>query len=159
MKIRYGKRTAISPIIATVLIIAVTLIAAVAIAGFVFGVFGSASSTANVGVTSVGLSHIAVSGSAVVVGTCTTTVPGGSFLYLTNTGSAGTTALSMSITYGGITNAGNIGGCTIPAGGSIYVPITNVPIVAGLSSYAGVTFNGYVVTGNGAQVLFTGTFT
>src|SRR5271154_4650843 len=55
MKIRNGKyaqRKAISPIIATVLIIAVTLIAAVAIGGFVFGIFGSASSSAQVQVTS-----------------------------------------------------------------------------------------------------------
>src|SRR5437660_7735113 len=48
MNPRYGKngqRRAISPIIATVLIIAVTLIASVAIGGFVFGIFRSEEHT------------------------------------------------------------------------------------------------------------------
>ncbi len=77
MKIRNGKyeRKAISPIIATVLIIAVTLIAAVAIGGFVFGIFGSASNTAQVEVT------------AVTLGVATTDTQQ---LLLTNTGTVNT---------------------------------------------------------------------
>src|SRR5712692_9050845 len=45
-----GKRKAISPVLATVILIAITLIAAIAIAGFVFGLFGSFTSSATVSV-------------------------------------------------------------------------------------------------------------
>ena len=45
-------RRAITPIIATVLIIAVTLVAGVAIAGYVFGLFGAGTQTAQVQVLS-----------------------------------------------------------------------------------------------------------
>ncbi|MGP8125027.1 MAG: archaellin/type IV pilin N-terminal domain-containing protein [Nitrososphaerales archaeon] len=44
---KHGKRKAISPILATVILIAITLVAAVAIAGFVFGLFGTFTSSAN----------------------------------------------------------------------------------------------------------------
>jgi len=42
------KRKAISPVLATVILIAITLIAAIAIAGFVFGLFGSFTSSAQI---------------------------------------------------------------------------------------------------------------
>src|SRR5689334_2143472 len=84
----HGTRRAISPIIATVLIIAVTLIAAVAIGGFVFGIFGSSSSTAQVSVTSQNL----VAASNLLAGTTATfacNVAGAANnLVLTNTGTA-----------------------------------------------------------------------
>ncbi len=60
MNPRYGKngqRRAISPIIATVLIIAVTLIASVAIGGFVFGIFAQGQNSAQVAVTGTALSQ------------------------------------------------------------------------------------------------------
>ena len=50
-----GQRKAISPIIATVLIIAVTLIASVAIGGFVFGIFAQGQNSAQVAVTGTAL--------------------------------------------------------------------------------------------------------
>src|SRR5437870_4250867 len=54
MFIEKNKRKAVSPVLATVILIAITLIAAIAIAGFVFGLFGSFTSSAQVsaGVTS-----------------------------------------------------------------------------------------------------------
>src|ERR1019366_2870651 len=96
MEIRKGKygqqRRAISPIIATVLIIAVTLIAAVAIGGFVFGIFGSASATANIAVTTViapaaGFKVGAGSSAALTCGTAPIVTPG-AYLVLSNTGTA-----------------------------------------------------------------------
>jgi flagellin-like protein len=44
-KVRRKNRKAISPVLATVILIAITLIAAIAIAGFVFGLFGSFTSS------------------------------------------------------------------------------------------------------------------
>src|SRR5438309_8345115 len=53
--LRETGRRAISPIVATVLIVAVTLVASVAIAGFVFGVFGTSTNSAQVAVTAASL--------------------------------------------------------------------------------------------------------
>ncbi|MGD0396477.1 MAG: archaellin/type IV pilin N-terminal domain-containing protein [Nitrososphaerales archaeon] len=47
------KRKAISPVLATVILIAITLIAAIAVAGFVFGLFGSFTSSPNLTATAV----------------------------------------------------------------------------------------------------------
>src|SRR5215469_4940709 len=47
-KFKKQKKKAISPVLATVILIAITLIAAIAIAGFVFGLFGTFTSTAQV---------------------------------------------------------------------------------------------------------------
>ena len=82
-------RKAISPVIATVILIAITLIAAIAIAGFVFGLFGSFTSNAQVTATAT-----CVAGTAQP---CT--------VYLSNTGTANTNVLSASITFGGKTTA------------------------------------------------------
>jgi flagellin-like protein len=163
MKIRYGttRRRAITPIIATVLIIAVTLIAAVAIGGFVFGIFGSATSVAQVTVVGASLSH-PTSGSTPWASTGVTCAasPSGNYLQLTNTGTASTVASTMSITYGGSTystNFGNAGAaCTVPSGGSLYITITAAGFPA--SATSGQQFTGFVVMSNGAQVVYTGVF-
>src|SRR5437762_13354380 len=54
-RLRLGKRKTISPVISTVLIIAVTLIASVAIGGFVFGIFAQGQNSAQVAVTGTAL--------------------------------------------------------------------------------------------------------
>ena len=160
MKIRNGKygRKAISPIIATVLIIAVTLIAAVAIGGFVFGIFGSASNTAQIEVTSVVLSASIIVSPAGHIG-------------LTNTGTVNTeaaAAVPITLTYGGVT-------CqvlttdpveTIAAGAAaVSIPIA-APGTAGQycgaanpSAVAGETFTGTIGLTNGELATFTGAFT
>jgi len=48
-----NRRKAISPVLATVILIAITLIAAIAIAGFVFGLFGSFTSSAQISASTV----------------------------------------------------------------------------------------------------------
>src|SRR5438105_6752082 len=80
MNPRYGKngqRRAISPIIATVLIIAVTLIASVAIGGFVFGIFAQGQNSAQVAVTGTALlAAYFPSGETSKAYVCTTTTTG-----------------------------------------------------------------------------------
>src|ERR1700739_2140754 len=105
MNIRNGKygRKAISPIIATVLIIAVTLIAAVAIGGFVFGIFGTASQTAQVSVTTVTLR----AGDSLAAGTTKPHTCGAatqSYMTLTNSGTASATITGVTITWAGANN-------------------------------------------------------
>jgi flagellin-like protein len=172
MKIRngqgkYAQRRAISPIIATVLIIAVTLIAAVAIGGFVFGIFGSSSSSAQVQVTSQNL--IAADNKA--AGTTTTftcNVAGAANdLTVTNTGTAATTVTGVTVTWAGAVNSFTPStGCTVAAAGnagattngnpiSLIFPTTNTLTV---NAVTGQTYTGTVTLGNGAVLLFTGTF-
>jgi len=54
---RHNMRRAISPLVMTVLLIANTLVAGVAIAGFAFGLFGTASATSSVSATALVCSH------------------------------------------------------------------------------------------------------
>src|ERR1700691_2150263 len=101
----YGRKKAISPIIATVLIIAVTLIAAVAIGGFVFGIFGSASSSAQVQVTSQNLvAADLLSSNTAAAPTCSITGAAND-LTLTNAGTAATTVTGVTVTWAGAVNS------------------------------------------------------
>jgi len=164
MKIRNGKygRKAISPIIATVLIIAVTLIAAVAIGGFVFGIFGSSSNSAQVQVTGIALVGATLAGgSNSATPTCATGASANS-ITLTNTGTAAASATSLSITYGGAVYTFAItGACTVtPAGKASGNPLTlamaATDLVTGAAS--GASFTGTVTMSNGAILIFAGTF-
>jgi len=162
----YGQRKAISPIIATVLIIAVTLIAAVAIGGFVFGIFGSASSSAQVQVT--GQNLVAADllvGNAAAAPTCS--IAGAADdLTLTNTGTAATTVTGVTITWAGAVNSFSIVACTSAAAGNAGALSNGNPInilftaTNHLSADAvtGQTYTGTVALGNGAVLLFSGAF-
>jgi len=166
MNIRNGKygRKAISPIIATVLIIAVTLIAAVAIGGFVFGIFGSSSNSAQVQVTG-----IALVGATLAAGSgassCTTATTANS-ITLTNTGTAAANPTSVSVTYGGqvytwtltalgctVTPAGKTGATSV--GNPLYIGLGGVTVTGATS---GQSFTGTVTMSNGAILIFAGTF-
>ena len=147
MQITNGQRKGISPVIATVILIAITLIAAIAIAGFVFGLFGSFTSTARVSGTAT-----CVSGASSL--TCTLT--------LSNTGTAATTITGVTITYGTETNLA-LGPATtttapITAGqDNVYPGLTPAASVAGSSS--GETFLMTVTLANGGSIPISGTFT
>ena len=114
---KFSKKKAISPILATVILIAITLIAAVAIAGFVFGLFGSFTSTAQISISS---SNCTTSG--------TTPFPISCSVYFINTGTGTGSVSGVSISYGG---AGYVvllcpDAVTVTAGGSAvsYSPCT-----------------------------------
>jgi len=141
MKFARSKCKGISPILATVILIAITLIAAIAISGFVFGLFGTFTSTAQVSAGAVACSGtpelcaIALqnigSANTAITGTCTMNFGGGSYL---------STAAMVS----GSLKAGSSGviSCTSPGL---------------LHAVAGTQITGYVMLGNGAEVLFAGT--
>lgn len=146
-------RKAISPVIATVILIAITLIAAIAIAGFVFGLFGSFTSSAQVTATA---TCVVSAGS----GTCT--------VNLSNTGTANTNVLSATITYAGSTQ-----GLTPAAGGSCPLATGSVfpaPVTAGttcsvkfaaVTTPAPTTGSQFIITlslANSAQPQATGVF-
>src|SRR5216684_4215760 len=112
-------RRAISPIVATVLIVAVTLVASVAIAGFVFGIFASQGNTAQVAVTATALKAADFLSTGTSTGfTCG--VVAGSYLTLTNSGTAQVSATSMTLVVAGVSNTFSLttGTCVVGAVGS-----------------------------------------
>lgn len=77
---------------------------------------------------------------------------------LSNSGTAGTTATSVTITTGGVTETAALpAGCAIGPSESATATVT-VGIELGVATVAGQQFNGDVTLANGAEVLFTGTF-
>ncbi len=151
------QRKAISPIIATVLIIAITLIAAVAIGGFVFGLFGSSTNTAQVAATSTSVpSTLATTG---FTAACAAATGANGFVALYNSGTVPTTVTLAAMTYGGSTyTVAPTGGtlCSASAGSTIYIQISALGATV---PSKGAQFTGYVATSNGAQVVFAGAFT
>jgi flagellin-like protein len=154
MNFRYRpKRKAISPVLATVILIAITLIAAIAIAGFVFGLFGTFTSTAQVSANVVTCNH-------------TTGGAGGTLAYcqitLTNTGNSAATPQTCSFTG---SNAGGVGTLASTKAGAAYAggaispgtPVTAY-CIAGVAATAGTQATGAVGLSNGGSALFTSTF-
>jgi flagellin-like protein len=142
------RRKAISPVIATVILIAITLIAAIAIAGFVFGLFGSFTSVARLAVTTTNLS----SG----------TTPTGT-ITIQNTGTANAAIDSISLVYGGVTYTYTYTTTTAPVvtAGSSYtltLPLTGSSPWALAAATSGETFSGSLAASNGGSISFTGTF-
>ncbi len=156
------RRRAISPIIATVLIIAVTLIASVAIGGFVFGIFSQGQNSAQVAVTGTAL----LAADFTIGGTTSTFTCAASsslaYLTLTNTGTGQASVATISISWAGGNTAYTLSGaCNIGASGSatattyiIFPVTTNVAP----SAMAGQAYTGTITLSNGAQLLLTGTW-
>ena len=148
------KRKAISPVLATVILIAITLIAAIAIAGFVFGLFGTFTNNAQVSVTAVSVSN-----------------DGATYtLRFQNSGTIAATVNSVTITYGS-GGATHTASCTpaaansVPPGGQLVLMDTgpnNCDLaVGGLTAFPGVVgaqFSGSASLSNGGQALLSGTF-
>jgi hypothetical protein len=145
-----------------VLIIAVTLIAAVAIGGFVFGIFGSSSATANVSVTASNFAAASwPAGGPSGTVTCISTGETGQYLTLTNSGTAAGTVTGLTISWAGKTNSLTIpAGCNVGAAGSasatLYLAIASPELSIAASS--GQTYSLTVTMSNGAGLLYTGTW-
>ena len=135
------KRQAISPVLATVLLIAITLIAATAVSGFVFGLFGTFTSVAQVSagtvtcsgtpeVCAVGLQNTG-SGNVAITGICQMNFGGNNYL-------------SNAVLVSGSLDAGKTAtvNCTIPTSAH---------------ALSGTQVTGWIVLGNGADVLYVGT--
>ncbi|MDG6910271.1 MAG: type IV pilin N-terminal domain-containing protein [Nitrososphaerota archaeon] len=116
MKISGRQRKGISPIIATVLIIAATLIAFAAVAGYIFGLFGSSTKSAQ----------------AQVVGeSLTSGTTGVLSLQFSNSGGQSVTITSESVTVGGATYTGSGLAYDSPSG----TALTPQAILPGITTY------------------------
>ncbi len=134
------RRKGISPVLATVILIAITLVAATSIAGFVFGLMGTFTSTAAVSASSVSCSG----------------TPESCLLSATNTGT-GSTAITgvCQMTFGG---AAYLGTATMVSGslnGGSAAQIRCTSNTALSHSPAGSQITGSFTVGNGADVLFS----
>lgn len=159
----HGKK-AISPIIATVLVIAATLIAFAAVAGYMFGLFGTSTAAAQVQVTGVTLVASGfTSGGTTMTFACTSTAPtsGTSFIKVTNTGSSSVSVTGVTVTYGGTNSySPSTTPCAIGGTGSgtatMYLTFTGDGIATTTAS--GSTFSLNVALSNGAPAIGTGQF-
>ena len=139
MKISGRQRKGISPIIATVLIIAATLIAFAAVAGYIFGLFGSSTKSAQAQVVSESLPS---------TGPVLT-------LSFSNSGGQSVTITSASVTVGGSILTGSVGpytaGTTTSAAGILPAVTTSVGITFGTGTpfTAGTTYTFSLVLSNG----------
>jgi len=151
-----SKRKAISPVLATVILIAITLIAAVAIATFVFGIFGSSASPATYSIVTSSIKCSGVGGALPTVGgvayTGSLAANGVCGMVLQNSGAAA----------GSVTNAGPSNDFTtvksdgtgapfvtqVPAGSTAVVWVT-LGYGAGKAT-SGQTLTGFLVPGGSA---------
>ena len=139
MKMTHTKRKAISPVLATVILIAITLVAGVAIAGFAFGLFGTLSATANITVTTLSCTHGAMAASA-----CT--------VQLENTGNAPASAVSCSLAGATSTLAG--APLALPSGTTTGATCTGSPA----NTVPGQPVEGTFTLSSGIIVSFSGTY-
>jgi flagellin-like protein len=143
---KLGRRKAITPVLATVILIAMTLISAISVGGFVFGLFGNYANTAQVQAQLGSCSHTGT--------TCTLT--------LYNSGSANTSILTgadcLSVKYAGqtaVATSCSASTTTVVAGGSLLVTAT---FGSSFTATAGEQLSGQISLENGAIVLFSGSF-
>jgi len=160
------RREGITPVIATVILIAVTLIAAVAVTGFTFGLFGSFTASPQVTVTGSSLSAGGLAngaGGTSLTATCATSAGAGSYVALTNTGTSTATVTSGTIVYGGstiplvsFTNCPTAGFGATP-GTTVYVQLSASPELSPTAT-VGEQYIVNVVLSTGVTIPASGTF-
>jgi len=153
-------RSAISPAIATVLIVAATLVAGVAVSGYVFGVLGLATNAAQVAVTQTSL-RVADFKAANSGTTFTCGSPSGSWISISNTGASTTSVTGVTITFAGGSNTFSVSGaCAVGAagsGGAIQsLLFTNEKLT--VDPISGATYSGTVSLASGVQLSLIGQF-
>ncbi len=151
------KRKGITPIIATVFLLAITLIAAVAMGGFVFGLIGSFSNVGAVTTTQTNVSAANANGATGLASATCSTSTGTDFIAFTNVGTSSVTVNTASVTIGGQTfSVAARGSCLVAPGGStIYVNLAFAG-TSGIIVSTGESFVGSVATSNGGVVYYTG---
>ena len=156
-------RKAISPAIATVMLIAITLIAGVAIGGYIFGLFGTQTATAQVSSSSATL----VAGTAASGGTsatafyyyCAAPATQTGQLDFINGGVSSARITGISLTYGGVTYTNSsipttMACSTVASAGSATIYMQGRPVTVS----GGALFVGEAILSNGARVSFTGSW-
>jgi len=152
---RGTKRKAISPVLATVILIAITLIAAIAIAGFVFGLFGTFTSTARIAATTVTCNHTGGGpGATVTDAWCQLT--------FNNSGNSPATVQTCAFTGSNSAGAGILSATYTAATATTISVSPGTPqsayCVAPAGAVAGTQATGTASLSNGGSALHSGTF-
>jgi flagellin-like protein len=137
------KRKAISPVLATVILIAITLVAGVAIAGFAFGLFGTLGTTANISVQSAACYSARNTGDVIVANS------GGATATITGANPAGITVVAVKI--------GGTNSTSAPFNVPANTATADVHIKGTFA--AGQSITGSLVVNGGVAVPFTATCT
>ncbi len=155
LRITHGRR-GVDSILAALLVAVVTLVASLAVSGFVFGVLGHAQDSAQVLVTGVNFK----AGDFLQTGTTATftcsTSSAGSFVSVTNAGTGTAEVTGVLLNWAGTSTAYSVSGpCSIGGAGSstmmyLIFPATTKLVPGGV---AGDEFSGTVNLSNGAQIL------
>lgn len=140
-------RRAISEVLATVILIAITLVAGVAVAGFAFGLFGTLGTTANISVTSAACQATAQAGT------------GSSTVEVTVTNSGGSAGTVTAISPGFILVGYKVGAGSYTAGTTVSVAANTASetLYATGTISAGQTITGNIIVNGQAPVPFTAT--
>ena len=161
-------RRAITPIVATVLIVALAVIASVAVSGFVFGTLSTQENSPQVSVVAASFAaadfETASGGGVTTSFTCGAAT--GSYLKVSNTGTAGTAVKAVTLTWAGSINTYTLSGsCAVGASGAVnsarFLLFSGGPTatkVLTANAVSGKIFTGTVALSNGALLLYTGTF-
>ena len=126
----HNAKKGISPVIATIILIAITIVIAIAVAGWVFGLFGSYSRTQAV----------------TIVASASSCNPNGCNIMVSNQGGSAITVVSASVDGQTVPTNSITGGTVIPAGKSNTVSIT---FPSGTSFTAGQTVQVQLGLSNG----------
>jgi flagellin-like protein len=142
--LRFKERVGISEVLATVILIAITLVAGVAIAGFAFRLFGTLGTTANISVLSVSCTSGATGTDKISV-------------IVTNTGGAAgsITGVSPSNLKGGAA----AGATTLPVSIAANAATATVVLSPTVTLSSGQTISGALVVTGGAAIPFSVTCT
>ncbi|HUI01838.1 MAG TPA: hypothetical protein VLU99_08100 [Nitrososphaerales archaeon] len=153
-----ARRVGLAPILATIMVVSLTLICSVVVGGFVFGVIGTGANTARVQVIgSMIQSYLGIDGSTffVICASNLGNADGAGFVQLYNSGTAGAAANTLLIIYDGVTITADLGpGCNVLPESTVYILILSLPYEVP----QGTQYSGYVSMSNGAEVLLAGSF-
>lgn len=152
----------VDSVLATVAVVVITLVVSVAVSGFIFGSIGQSQNTALVEVTATSMNGGDFQSSGSVTDFTCSGAASGSWLSVSNSGTATISVSSVTITWAGGNSVFAVDGpCDLgPSGsGSATVYLTFPPTTQiNIDAITGQTYKGSVGLSNGVQVLFTGTW-
>jgi flagellin-like protein len=143
-KLRKGQKKAISPVIATIILIAVALVLALLVGVFAFGLFSTNSNSVTM-----------QSGTLVATGEVLTLSfknPGSSNVAVTTVSLSGPPAISLSCTTGATVNAGSTLTVTCSDAGTGYAGTNAKWTASGTGMVSGNNYNYIVSLGNGQSI-------
>ena len=155
-------RPGIDSVVATMMVVAVTVVASLAVSGFVFGALGKSQIVARVAVTGTALPASDFTAGGLNTNATCSTLSSAAYITLTNTGTGRATLAGITITWAGGKNAYTISGsCSVGTSGSadstqfvVFPPTTQMTP----SAITGQTYTGTITLSNGARLLFTSTW-